>query len=340
MKRILLAICGMAATSVLHAQIMPDSTVQICAYWTPGDKYAYNATEEKLKIDEKGDTMLVYRRSERRTFEVLAQTQERYQLRLSYSDYKSTDEQEQLIHDVIAAVTGAEIVEFTTSETGVLLGLTNLDALVEQAKAAVDPIVEATWKNMAPEERRLLSKKDFRKYLAHTLGDPSVLINAANDDLGRMFFFHGARLDTTRVYEMDEMFASILGGTDSLQGKTTFWISSSLTDSYSAVCCTYTEVEDAKKAVSSAVREAMQTVSGKKKLSQQLRDSISAGMDDLRMRRQQYSSEEVHLDSGWPLYLYFERTLSIDTESDKTVSTIIRRKLDIILDEEDESSNE
>ena len=44
MKRILLAICGMAATSVLHAQIMPDSTVQICAYWTPGDKYAYNAT--------------------------------------------------------------------------------------------------------------------------------------------------------------------------------------------------------------------------------------------------------------------------------------------------------
>lgn len=80
MKRILLAICGMAATSVLHAQIMPDSTVQICAYWTPGDKYAYNATEEKLKIDEKGDTMLVYRRSERRTFEVLAQTQERYQL--------------------------------------------------------------------------------------------------------------------------------------------------------------------------------------------------------------------------------------------------------------------
>ena len=262
MKRILLAICGMAATSVLHAQIMPDSTVQICAYWTPGDKYAYNATEEKLKIDEKGDTMLVYRRSERRTFEVLAQTQERYQLRLSYSDYKSTDEQEQLIHDVIAAVTGAEIVEFTTSETGVLLGLTNLDALVEQAKAAVDPIVEATWKNMAPEERRLLSKKDFRKYLAHTLGDPSVLINAANDDLGRMFFFHGARLDTTRVYEMDEMFASILGGTDSLQGKTTFWISSSLTDSYSAVCCTYTEVEDAKKAVSSAVREAMQTVSG------------------------------------------------------------------------------
>ena len=192
MKRILLAICGMAATSVLHAQIMPDSTVQICAYWTPGDKYAYNATEEKLKIDEKGDTMLVYRRSERRTFEVLAQTQERYQLRLSYSDYKSTDEQEQLIHDVIAAVTGAEIVEFTTSETGVLLGLTNLDALVEQAKAAVDPIVEATWKNMAPEERRLLSKKDFRKYLAHTLGDPSVLINAANDDLGRMCSFSTA----------------------------------------------------------------------------------------------------------------------------------------------------
>jgi len=38
---------------------MPDSSVQICAYWTPGDKYAYEAREEKFKIDDQGDTTLV-----------------------------------------------------------------------------------------------------------------------------------------------------------------------------------------------------------------------------------------------------------------------------------------
>lgn len=52
MKWFLCALCCLTeGLSVLRAQIMPDSSVQICAYWTPGDKYAYEAREEKFKID-------------------------------------------------------------------------------------------------------------------------------------------------------------------------------------------------------------------------------------------------------------------------------------------------
>ena len=66
MKWFLCALCCLTeGLSVLRAQIMPDSSVQICAYWTPGDKYAYEAREEKFKIDDQGDTTLVYRQSER-----------------------------------------------------------------------------------------------------------------------------------------------------------------------------------------------------------------------------------------------------------------------------------
>lgn len=51
MKWFLCALCCLTeGLSVLRAQIMPDSSVQICAYWTPGDKYAYEAREEKFKM--------------------------------------------------------------------------------------------------------------------------------------------------------------------------------------------------------------------------------------------------------------------------------------------------
>ena len=99
---------------------MPDSSVQICAYWTPGDKYAYEAREEKFKIDDQGDTTLVYRQSERRVFEILSQTKDRYKIRLTYGDYMTTDKEDQLVHDAIVSATGPCVVEFETDETGSL----------------------------------------------------------------------------------------------------------------------------------------------------------------------------------------------------------------------------
>ena len=102
MKWFLCALCCLTeGLSVLRAQIMPDSSVQICAYWTPGDKYAYEAREEKFKIDDQGDTTLVYRQSERRVFEILSQTKDRYKIRLTYGDYMTTDKEDQLVHDAV-----------------------------------------------------------------------------------------------------------------------------------------------------------------------------------------------------------------------------------------------
>ena len=140
MKWFLCALCCLTeGLSVLRAQIMPDSSVQICAYWTPGDKYAYEAREEKFKIDDQGDTTLVYRQSERRVFEILSQTKDRYKIRLTYGDYMTTDKEDQLVHDAIVSATGPCVVEFETDETGSLLGIANLETLVAQAEASVDP---------------------------------------------------------------------------------------------------------------------------------------------------------------------------------------------------------
>lgn len=155
MKWFLCALCCLTeGLSVLRAQIMPDSSVQICAYWTPGDKYAYEAREEKFKIDDQGDTTLVYRQSERRVFEILSQTKDRYKIRLTYGDYMTTDKEDQLVHDAIVSATGPCVVEFETDETGSLLGIANLETLVAQAEASVEPAVRVMWETIPSAERK------------------------------------------------------------------------------------------------------------------------------------------------------------------------------------------
>jgi len=61
------ALLGVAA----NAQMMPDSTVNICAYWELGDKYEYRCSESSYSV-EGTDTTDVEHSSEIFTIEVIA----------------------------------------------------------------------------------------------------------------------------------------------------------------------------------------------------------------------------------------------------------------------------
>ena len=51
---------------------------------------------------------------------------------------------------------------------------------------------------------------------------------------------------------------------------------------------------------------------------------------------EQFYSEEINLDTGWPLHLFFERTIYIDRDLEPMAAAIVRRTLDIIVEEEQE----
>ena len=213
MKWFLYAFCYLTeGLSVLQPQIMPDPLVQICAYWTSGGRNVYEAREEKFKVDDQGNTTLVYRQSERRVFEILSQIKDRYKICLA--------------------------------EIGPLFGIANPETLVAQAKVSITSAARVMWETMPSAERKNFPIQNFRKYMERTFFDPSGIIDAVDDDLGRMYFFHRTRQDSTQVYKFDETFAPLLGGWDSLQEKTLFWIDSRLTDPYRTVCNTYTEADD------------------------------------------------------------------------------------------------
>lgn len=88
--------------------------------------------------------------------------------------------------------------------------------------------------------------------------------------------------------------------------------------------------------LSATLGQFVTALDGEKAMTQAMRDSIASGMSGIRSRMEQFSSEEIHLDTGWPLHLFFERTIYIDRDSEPMAAAIVRRTLDIIVEEEQE----
>ena len=73
------------------------------------------------------------------------------------ADRKVMEAVDQLVHDAIVSATGPCVVEFETDETGSLLGIANLETLVAQAEASVEPAVRVMWETIPSAERKNLS---------------------------------------------------------------------------------------------------------------------------------------------------------------------------------------
>lgn len=81
----LLAIC---CSVFAEAQMMPDSTVQVVAYWSKGDVISYDCAVTQYTIEADGTKKADYSSSETRTIEVIDADDSSYTLRLSYADYE------------------------------------------------------------------------------------------------------------------------------------------------------------------------------------------------------------------------------------------------------------
>lgn len=295
----------------------------------------YNAREYKYKVDSQGDTTITSDETEKYTFEILEEKKDAYKVRLTYSDFWTSDTLVQKIHDAVFAKCGPSVVEFETNEMGTFKQLLNTEELVKYMKASVQPTVDMMWKSMDEEERNVISKKKLRKYIESLSSNPSTVTTAVLDDIGRFLFFHGVRLDLYDTYSMEEPISNLFDNAETITGSTSLWVDDELTDEYSTVCRTYTKA-DANSMLSTILEEMTKAFAGKKQVTQELRDSIASGMQDVNALLEQYSAEEIHLDTGWPLSLYLEKVISIEQNSSKRTISGIVRKVDMIFEEEKE----
>jgi len=129
MKKLFFSLALLLFSIAGFSQMMPDSTVQVCAYWQKGDKVTYECTNTTVKVTDGVDTTTVKASSETRIIEVVDQTDTSYLLQLTYKDVFNSD------------ISAKQKFLVRTDENGVLKEVQDGEELVEQMRQDVSPLV-------------------------------------------------------------------------------------------------------------------------------------------------------------------------------------------------------
>jgi hypothetical protein len=210
------------------AQMMPDSTVQFVAYWDVGDKQAYNVSTSEYKVSESDTTEVEYS-TEIRMFEVLAKTDSTYKLAVTYKDVHSSDPQMNLLYQIMTETSGDMKVILTTDQHGSIKSIDNLEELVSHQMKVVEPFMEMLGNEEGAEldEQTEAALKD---YIVQTFSDPSIIEKSVYDEVGRMLYFHGNRLDMEKEYSGEIDAESIIPGIEApIKAQTRVWIDTDYT---------------------------------------------------------------------------------------------------------------
>ena len=323
MKRIITITAALLMALSAAAQMMPDSTVQIVSYWQVGDKYAYTCERSSKEVDAQGDTTSREYSMETMEFEVVGMTDETYQLKLTYKDSEYSNEMNQAIHDIMDEIAGDYSVLFSTSRMGTLMSIDNLPELTAAYEKAIGPLTDLVMKSLTPEEREVLDVEGLTQQLLASVANPQSIQTAILDDIGRLFFFHGARLQPGETYSMEEPLNFIMPGMEQMTAETKLWAEKDLTDSFSTVCRTHTAATLGEDAMKSAISGQVNTTYDHIEMTDSLRTELGTAFDEaisqtkIKAVWEQYTSEEIHLDTGWPLSFYQDKYVLVETGDDR-----------------------
>lgn len=338
MKRILIIAATLLMSLNAAAQMLADSTVQIVAYWQPGDKYSYNCERSEKEVNAQGDTTSRNYSTEIMEFEVVGMTDEAYQLKLTYRDAEYSDEFTQTIHDLTSKINGPMSVLFSTNRHGALMSIDNLDSLVEQYAKCVGPLSEFIAQSLPSEELEGFDLEGFSNQLLASLANPQTIQTGILDDIGRLFFFHGARLEPGQTYTMEEPLNFFIPGVEQTTAQTNLWAEKELTDSFSTVLRTYTSANIGEDTMKSAVSTQFDAAYDNWEMTDSLRQVVESATSEamaqmqMKVKWEQYSSEEIHLETGWPLSLYQDKYVLVEA-GDSRQEKIQSYYMEIILED-------
>lgn len=146
-----------------QAQEADSVEVGIAAYWEKGDVFTYQYTNEKYKVDERGDTTYVSRSGNLKTMKVVSMTDDTYTLKITSSDsWHSDPERSKLLADVYRKC-GPEEVILLTDEYGSPLQILNWKDIVKYYEKAKKVMISSVMKIRKGTSD--VPEKEMREYL-------------------------------------------------------------------------------------------------------------------------------------------------------------------------------
>lgn len=328
MKKLMTAMLGIFLSLSAFAQMMPDSTFQIVAYWDKGDKISYQCTDRTVKKSSNGKEEVQKSSSEVRTFEVIDQTDSTYILRMSYSDVFSSQLSLGMGADIMAKIAEQEKVDILTNELGTIQDYLNVEEMLDHLVKGIPMILDAV---VAKQDKKELKAMGFDRnqwisQFSAMFSNPDIVVAACNKEVGPLFMYHGTRLDPKEEYVVENEYANVFGA----QGLTTqmhFWIDSELSDSVSVVIRSHAEADT--ETLLPMMRDATLTAL-RATLSEDQYEEAAAmvlmqfNKDKTTVSFAEDTALEVDLGSGWPVQFVSDRTVSIqmDGETTDVVSTV------------------
>ena len=314
MKKSILLIIGLfAGLFSAFAQMMPDSTVQVVAYWKVGDKVHYQSESRSYTVAE-GDTTITKRSAGIFELEVVAADEEKgYRLKATSMDFQDSDPLMQTIDEKWRERFGASIF-FETDPYGTFQRIVPFENLEEQTEALIQETTDAIMKKVdALSQEQALA-------IVHSMFNEETLMTSYAAEYSPLFLYHGARLGLADEYPIEDEAPSLFGKGNSILLKGSFWVDEDLTDDFSAVIRMYKEADEEQLApfikavvaqVTQPIIESMVENNENKVDVQQTLDEI---YDQAKMSLEDFMVEEVHLNSGWPLKYVFERKFYVSIE--------------------------
>ena len=294
----------MLAAFSAGAQMMPDSTVQVIAYWDKGEKVMYMVENSTKQIYKSGEEKVLSSSSEKDCFEVVDQTDTSYVLRLTMKDVVTSSLDDPLDSEFMSDMIGRLQLDFLTDECGDLKAFNNLYSELN-----------------SKQKDRL---KALTGGLATQIGDPDALYNNTVPTLKNMLFFHGLRLDTAKVYNVNTKIDNILN--HSFDAEQSFWVDPAQSDTTFVVIKGVASLGNdtlmpyLEESVMGRLRES---TADEDEFNQSWEQWLQEAVDThLQVTFDKYWLWVIHLPSGWPTHVEImtETKVTSDDEEIKTVS--------------------
>ncbi|MBQ8070424.1 MAG: hypothetical protein IJ202_06210 [Bacteroidales bacterium] len=318
MRHLILIVAAMAAGISANAQIMPDSTAQIVAYWNKGDIQSYDYTHRRYTIGPDGDSTVVMSVSERKTLEVLSVDESGYTLRYSTSDIYSSDPD---LTMMMANAQGAGVISpvvFTTNDLGEVDKILDVDNLLREMERSAEDYSKYLWNNLPRSARKAFSKSDIKALLLSRFDSEEKLVSWFGDELGILLAFHGGRYTPDKEHTKDELYPIQPSEGDPIYSHVKVVVPKEYLDDFSAVCI-YDSYVDDPRLWSVLLRQASD--SGNSLLSsvvETLKANTGEELSNLTMTYEEFISNEVHLESGWPLFVHYTKSFMGNYGGEKT----------------------
>lgn len=332
MKKVVLLFLGLLAGILpVFAQMMPDSTVQVVAYWDVGDKYLYQKESVKYNIAE-GDTTVVEKTAELLEFEVVSADEEKgYRVKVTSRDIQISDPTKAAIIEKMRERIGGDVYYFETSPYGEFQQVLPIEGLEGQTDAVVEDIVDAVMKkNEAGAEI-----KPMLLALTRQMITPESMVASVEAEISPLFMYHGSRFGLKDEYPIEDTIpVPLTGGVLKMNGR--FWVNEELTDDYSVVLQMYKEAdeEEARQLMTSFMGGMVQALSGVQKDGNEI-PSVEEVFKEAKIEIEDFLFEEIHLDTGWPLEWHFTRRTQVEMEG-KSQKQLIDNTIKILFEDEQE----